>query len=254
LSNLVPYGLIATREWLLAQGLTRHQLDNWVKSDKLSKVAQGVYRRPEAKLTWQGIVCSLQRMGSDLHPGGLTAFELQGLGHYLSLSKQQTLHLYGADPLPAWVDQLLADVRFVRHSENNWRKVDQAIQTEFLVRLTWGLEDWPLMVAAPELALLEALADIPNNISFEHVDQLMQGLANLSPRRLNKLLELFTSVKVRRLFFWFAEKHHHAWYKKLDVAKYTLESGELGSGKRVIAKGGKLNSKYQITVPEVLNG
>jgi hypothetical protein len=49
---------------------------------------------------------------------------------------------------------------------------------------------------------------------------------------------------VKRLFFWLAQRQSYSWFKKLDRSKY-----DLGSGKRVIAKGGKLDKDYLITVP-----
>ncbi len=77
---------------------------------------------------------------------------------------------------------------------------------------------------------------------------LMEGLTNLSPRRLQGLLESCRSVKVKRLFFFFADRHPHAWLKRLD--KHTVD---LGKGKRLLVKGGKLNSTYHITVPEEMD-
>jgi transcriptional regulator with AbiEi antitoxin domain of type IV toxin-antitoxin system len=73
----------------------------------------------------------------------------------------------------------------------------------------------------------------------------MEGLSNLSPRRLQKLLCDCRSVKVKRLFLFFADRHQHAWAKRIKK-----EDIDLGKGKRMLAKGGKLNSTYQITVPE----
>ena len=73
----------------------------------------------------------------------------------------------------------------------------------------------------------------------------MQGLTSLSQRALQQLLELCHNFKVRRLFFWFAERLNYTWLSRIDRSKI-----ELGSGNRVIAKGGKLNKKYLITVPE----
>jgi hypothetical protein len=93
------------------------------------------------------------------------------------------------------------------------------------------------------------LDELPNRESFHQADMLMEGLANLSPRRLAKLLADCRSVKVKRLFFFFADRHPHAWRRQLRA-----EDFDLGSGKRVLAKGGKLDSRYQITVPEDLDG
>ncbi len=72
----------------------------------------------------------------------------------------------------------------------------------------------------------------------------MEGLANLSPRRLQGLLEACRSVKAKRLFFFFADRHQHAWLKRLD-----RQAIDLGKGDRLLVKGGKLNSVYHITVP-----
>ena len=59
------------------------------------------------------------------------------------------------------------------------------------------------------------------------------------------LLEGCGSVKVKRLFFFFASRHKPQWLGAIDRSKI-----DLGSGKRVIAKGGRLDKTWQITVPE----
>jgi hypothetical protein len=46
--------------------------------------------------------------------------------------------------------------------------------------------------------------------------KLVANLPNLSPRRLEKLLHDCRNVKVKRLFFYFADRHKHAWLKHLD--------------------------------------
>jgi len=78
---------------------------------------------------------------------------------------------------------------------------------------------------------------------------LMEGMSDLSPRRLQTLLEACASVKVKRLFLYFADRHRHAWRSRLDVSRVGL-----GSGKRVLVKGGKLDPHYNITVPSDLGG
>jgi hypothetical protein len=52
------------------------------------------------------------------------------------------------------------------------------------------------------------------------------------------------SIKVKRLFLWFAERHHHAWFSPLDASRV-----DLGRGKRQLVPGGRYDAKYQITVP-----
>ena len=113
--------------------------------------------------------------------------------------------------------------------------------------LTWlrfGDGEWPIILSTPERAVMELLDELPDKETFHQVDALMDGLANLSPRRMNRLLRECRSVKVRRLFLWFAERTGHAWLERID-----REGVDLGSGKRMLARGGKLDPKYQITVP-----
>jgi hypothetical protein len=96
--------------------------------------------------------------------------------------------------------------------------------------------------------MLELLDEVPRRETFHQADVLMDGLRTLSPRRLQALLVDCKNVKVKRLFFWFAERHNHAWLQKLDRSAV-----DLGKGKRMLVRGGKLDTKYNITVPENLD-
>ena len=104
-------------------------------------------------------------------------------------------------------------------------------------------------MSTPERAILELLDELPARETFHQADQLFGGMANLSPRRLQELLADCRNVKVKRLFFYFADRHRHAWLKRLDKDEIAL-----GTGKRMLVRGGKLDPTYQITVPEDLDG
>ena len=112
---------------------------------------------------------------------------------------------------------------------------------------TWGTRDWPLILSTPERAILELLDEVPQRETFDQADALFQGLTTLSPRRLNQLLVDCRSVKIKRLFLWFAERHRHSWVAALD-----RDNIDLGAGKRMLVRGGKLDRKFLITVPENL--
>ena len=79
--------------------------------------------------------------------------------------------------------------------------------------------------------------------------RLAEGLRTLSPRRLNLLLQDCRSIKVKRLFFWFADRHNPPWLSQIDK-----KAVDFGSGKRMLVKGGRLDPAYHITVPEDLSG
>lgn len=104
-----------------------------------------------------------------------------------------------------------------------------------------------LTVSCPEKAFLEMMLDVPKSISFDHANEIMQGMTSLSPNKLENLLKACKSIKAKRLFLWFAGKQGYAWFRKLDLTDVAL-----GTGNRVIAKSGKLDKKYLITVPEHL--
>lgn len=256
LVRLLPEGGIATRAWLIDKGFTRHALDNLVKSEQLTSVVPGVYIRPDTRPTWQDLVYFLQtELGLNLTIGGLTALDLLGLSHYLPFASKKKIHLYGTDALPSWLTKLAIDAEFQWHSDwvligrrqattkNNSK---QTLQT-FTLTQPWKEGKGGLVISSPERALLEVLCDVPDEISFEHADQLMQGMTSLSPRSLQALLEQCENIKVRRLFFWLADRQPHAWRDKLHPEKISF-----GSGKRMLVKGGTLDKKYNITIPKSL--
>lgn len=273
LLTLVPESLPVTRQWLARQDtdFDRHAVDNLVKSRQLIPLAQGVYMRPGTTPTWEGLVCFLQNvLKTDLTVGGLTALELRGLGHYVAMSSKRVVHLYGKDALPKWVNHVLPGVEFVRHAalaafdtldpgasglvndeyDTGLKKLYSGDSLSESRQAPIGQKNaWPFTRSSPERAYLEILMDVPDAVSFEHADQLMQGLTTLSPHRLENLLKKAQNVKVRRLFYWFAERHQYAWFKKLPDPR-TLDNLGLGAGNRVLVKGGKLDTKYKITVPE----
>jgi hypothetical protein len=245
LRSLLPPGMLATKQWLIARGLNPHFVDNAVRSKTLQPLAAGVFTLFSENMSWEGVVASLQRMApSPLHVGGLSALEIVGLAQYLSRSEKRRVHLYSVDPLPRWLSRLPLNVQFEAHRTKALWPDAVMSDPSYVKQEQWREGLPPMLFSGPEKAILEVLADVPRAISFEHADELMQGLYNLSPRKVDTLLLACVSVKVKRLFLWLAERHNHAWMKKLDTDKY-----DLGSGKRVIATEGRLDKTWLITVP-----
>ncbi|AMK00347.1 hypothetical protein AVL55_05585 [Alteromonas macleodii] len=251
LKTLLPYGMLATKKWLAEQGLSSHALDNAVKTDTLLLLATGVYSQYSRSLSWEGVVASMQRMekteGSKLPPivvGGLSALSLSGLSQYLSMGSNPHIHLYSAGKLPTWLARLSLPVEFEGHSTSKLWPESLTTNKAFIKEHEWEAELPPVYFSCPEKAIFELLMDLPDGVTFEHADELMQGLVNLSPRKLDELLQICKSVKVKRLFFWLAKRQAYSWFSKLNVKDY-----DLGSGKRVVAKGGKLDNDFLITVP-----
>ena len=247
-TQLVPFGMVATKKWLLSNGISVHRVDNALKSHKLISLVAGVYARAEMPVSWEGVVTSLQKISDQVvHLGGLTALALLGYAQYVSNNKK-TLHLYAQAKLPAWLERLSLPETFKWHGTKQlW--IEGFELNNYLLEHRWR-DDLPsIKVSCPEKALLEILMSVPKNISFEHADELMQGMTSLSPNKMRRLLHACCNVKVKRLFFWLAERQNYSWSQKLDYKEF-----DLGKGKRVIASKGKIDNKYNITVPEHMHG
>ena len=233
-----------------AHGYSSALRSQYVRAGWLDSPARRVYRRSRGPLTWQQVVISLQVvLDLPLTVGGRTALEQQGYAHYLSAS-MRAVHLHGPVRPPTWLVNLPLDVVFRWHNSLRLFPGDVGAPPEpspVMVRAD-GLT-LPIRYSSKERAVLELLDELPEHESFHQADVLMEGMSDLSPRRLQTLLEACASVKVKRLFLFFADRHRHAWRSRLDMSRVSL-----GSGKRVLVKGGRLDPRYNITVPSDLGG
>jgi hypothetical protein len=270
LQKALPQGLIVDSIWMEKNGFQPSLRNRYVKSGWLEQPARGVYRRPQGDMTstqetWQQVVISLQTLlGYPLVVGGMTALDLHGYSHYLTRNLK-TVHLYGQVKAPGWLNKLDLPQHFVIHKSDTLFHEEPIAYglgslaydlekgtARDLTKLTgggietqsWGQWDWPLTLSSPERAYLEFLNELPDKASFHNADMIMQGAVNFRPRQLEKLLQDCKSIKVKRLFFFFADRHPHAWRKRLD-----RDSFDLGKGKRMLFRGGRLDPIYQITVP-----
>ncbi len=269
LERHLPEGLVVDATWLSQHGYSTSLRTQYAHAGWLEQPARQVYRRaPRGPLTWQQVVVSLQTLlECPVVVGGRTALELHGLAHYLPHQTKE-VHLYGPDHPPNWLHRLSIGVAFVVHNshrlfrnepatrglsklstDKNYLNATADLTHDDVAVQPWGQWGWPLALSAPERAILELLDELPKHESFHQVDQLFGSLATLSPRRATKLLANCRSVKVKRLFLFFANRHDHAWLKSLDRGKI-----DLGRGNRLLVKGGKLDPATRITVPVDLDG
>ncbi len=264
LGRELPEGLLVDAAWLEARGYYRSLRKKYVDLGWLEQPAYRVYRRPRGTLSWEQVVISLQTLLQvPVVVGGRSALELEGYGHYLPQHARET-HLYGTD-LPSWLNKLPLENEFVVHRtgrvflddpvdrglarlEEQDNEGSFATEAEDVLNRPWGQWRWPLALSVPERALLELLDELPARESFHQVDKLMEGLVNLRPGRLQALLKRCTNVKIKRLFFFFADRSAHAWLKRID-----RDAIDLGKGKRMLVRGGRFDPVYQITVPKDLD-
>ncbi|HSD16221.1 MAG TPA: type IV toxin-antitoxin system AbiEi family antitoxin domain-containing protein [Thermomonas sp.] len=255
LSELSDGELVSAR-WLRAHGYATSLVSRYVRSGWLQSPARGVYTARNVSLTWEGVVSSLQqREGLRLHVGGRFALAWEGHQHYLPLGDVTKVTLYGPKRMPGWVDKLPMADRLVYCRQGPFKPTtasfggaavddDEALYAEGLARQSVSSNLEVVIFATTERAMLELCHGASSPASVYETDALMQGLAGLRPDLVGRLLCMCTSVKAKRLFLALAERHQHAWLKRVEVGGV-----DLGSGKRVLVPGGRLDAKYLITLP-----
>ena len=237
----VQDGLVVDRRWLRSKGIDAPLVDYYVKKGYLDVVARGAYRRPGNPLKWQHLVYSLQELGYEIHVGGRSALEQVGLAHYLPLGDVAHVHVFSKNKLPSWIFK--TDVKVIFH-EHNLKLFHQNVK-DSIKPVPFGSWDWLIHFSSSERAMLEMLESVPAHESFHMVETIFEAAVNLRPPVLMNLLMQCKSVKVKRLFLYFARNFNHQWFNYLDLNKI-----KIGSGKRVVYENGKLDKEYLITVPK----
>lgn len=258
----LPDGYVVDTDWLGSLGLSASSIRDYVQRGWLERVAARLYRRnlghEHQDVRWETAILSLQNLlGAPLHVGGLTALELAGYWQYAIFGRRR-LWLYTDDRrVRSILQRLPLDADVDLRSARLFTDPALGIETRQIDLVTSGLgqEVSPegrapvshsqlLRLSSLERAILEVLDEVPGTVSFEHGGELFEGLTTLRPRLMIALLQACTSVKAKRLFLYFASQHKFAWVRSVRSAEI-----DIGSGKRQIVAGGRLDPTYLITVP-----
>ncbi len=236
-----PKGTPAQTSWLRELGYSDQLLGKYKKSKWIIPFETGTYERPHDKIGYLGGIYALQQQSRmSIHPAGPTALMLLGKSHYLELAPKRAF-LIGEpeERIPAW---------FIKH---DWSKDIVYITSSFLKpgsgMVNYEEANFKVRISGAARAMMECLYLTPKYQDLITCYELMESLSNLRPQVTQELLETCSSVKVKRLFLYMAEKAGHSWFRFLK-----LENIDLGSGKRCMVPSGIYINKYQITVPEKL--
>lgn len=234
-----PVGTAYLSSWLVDHGVSNQLLNRYKKSNWLAPLGAGAAKRAGDKVDYLGGLYALQTQADlSVHVGGRTALSLMGRGHYVDFSGGRTVLFGGAkEKLPMWF------------RKNDWETRIDYYATSFLPE-NMGLVDlerpgFTVKVSSAARAILECLYLTPQHQEFYECYELMEGMSDLRPKTVQELLENCSSVKVKRLFLYLAEKLKHDWLEFVDLSKV-----DLGSGARSLVKNGVYIDKYKITVPK----
>ena len=232
---------VLTTSWLEKQNVTRTEQSQYVRSGWLVRIVPGIYHLANIKPTLYGALASIdEQEGLNYHIAASSALELQGYTHYLSLGQQQAHIMTPSDKrLPKWMAGYKWDMALHEFSTKVFDGTTGVTAIE--------QSDITLCVSSPELAIMECLHLAPEIYNLMDVYYLMESLTTLRASLVTQLLEQCSSIKVKRLFLYMAEKADHPWFKRLDLSNVTL-----GSGPRSFAKGGVAIADYNIVIPKEL--
>lgn len=233
-------GTIKLSSHLQSMGYQKDLLKRYRNSNWLESLGYGAFKLSGDKVGWYSGIEALQKQKfSNIHPGGKSALELKGYGHYFKQNEQK-IKLFGnyKENLPTWFNR------------QPWSKSIKYTQTKLFKYNNPGIytdikiEGVELKISIPEMAIMELIFEIPKNQTFDETIKIMENLMTLRPKKVQYLLENCNSVKVKRLFMWMAEKLNHNWVNDLDLTQI-----DFGKGDRMMVKDGAYNKKYKITVP-----
>jgi hypothetical protein len=232
---------VITRSALAALGVTPQHTQKYVASGWLEPVGVGVFKRASEVPTWEGGLHALQAQdGLAVHVGGLTALAAEGTGQFVRLGREQ-VWLFSAASVrpPLW---------FRRH---RWPEKVTHVTSKFLPAGTAvrarDFGGFPLLASAPERAILECLLLGPERVDLVETYGLLENQRTLRPKVMPSLLETCSSVKVKRLFMFMAERA-----RLPVVTKLARERIDLGTGARSIVPKGAYVAEYEIVVPRSL--
>jgi hypothetical protein len=227
LNNLygkLPPGSPVTSEELAAMGVSADLAVHYVRAGWLTRLARGVFARPDTPLKLHPSLRLLEHRLQGLHVGGKSALDWHGVRH--NIAQQPKLQLYGwtSSSLPAWFTE-----RFPS-SYHRLRLFNE--QPESLLRVSHFQRkpDGPLL-SDPERAVLELLSDVGVRQPLQEARDLLEGTPSLRAAVLQELLARCKQVKTVRLCLTLGRELGLPWITKLDPNRLPTGSDQRWVGR-----------------------
>jgi len=241
LFKVLQPGKVVTASWLEEFGISRDLQKYYLESGWLEILGRGAYKKPGNNVEWHGALNAIQeQVNTNVHVGGLTAMSLHGFSHYFRMSNE-TIYLFSPrkEKLPKWFTDYNWNVK-IEHKESTFLPYEIGIKSIEIKQNT-------VLTSLPERAILECLFLAPKRMDLVECYHLFEGLVNLKPKLVTKLLENCNSVKVKRLFLYMADKANHQWLQFLNLDKV-----DIGTGNRILVEKGVYQANYLISIPKEL--
>jgi hypothetical protein len=202
-------GRPVTSAQLATMGVSADLAVHYVRAGWLTRLARGVFVRPDTPLELHASLRALEHRVKGLHVGGKSALDWHAIRH--NVAQQPRLHLYGwtSNSLPVWFTE-----RFPS-SYHRLRLFDEHPDALLRVSRFQRKPDGPLL-SDPERAVLELLSDVGVRQPLQEARDLLEGTPSLRVAVLQDLLTQCKQVKTVRLCLTLGRELGLPWAKKLD--------------------------------------
>lgn len=197
---------------------------HYVRAGWLTRLARGVFARPDIPLELHPSLRFLERRVKGLHVGGKSALDWHGVRH--NVAQQPRLQLYGwvSRRLPGWFAG-----RFPS-GYHRLRLFDEEPDALLRVSRLQRRPDGPLL-SDPERAVLELLSDVGVRQPLQEARDLLEGTPSLRATVLQELLERCKQVKAVRLCLALGRELDLPWVRKLDPKRLPTGSNQRWVGR-----------------------
>ena len=234
--GLMTDNSIMTSSYLASLGFTYNSLFGYKASGWIDDFGRGAYCKHGQNPPLEASLSALHlQLKKPVWIGGRSALAHRGFLHFVpSHGTNATVYANRGITLPAWFKS-----KFQHRIE---------VSATTILPPSIGVSEatvngFKILLSDPERAILELIEQVPRSVQLNECYQILDLMANLRPKLLNELLQRCSSVKVKRLFLLLAKDLAHQWHAKLDT-----KAVDLGSGCRVIDKGGTFNADFNVVV------
>ncbi len=209
---------------LATLGVSADLAVHYVRAGWLTRLARGVFARPDTPLELHPSLRLLERRLKGLHVGGKSALDWHGVRHNVAQRPELQLYGWASSPLPSWFTE-----RFPS-SYHRLRLFDEQPDALLRVSRLQRKADGPL-VSDPERAVLELLSDVGVRQPFQEARELLEGTPSLRASVLQELLARCKQVKVVRLCLTLGRELGLPWAAKLDPKRLPTGSEQRWVGR-----------------------
>src|SRR3990167_2824022 len=213
----LPPGMPLTSEDLAALGISADLAVHYVRAGWLTRLARGVFCRPNDTLALHPSLTLLQRRLKGLHVGGKSALDWYGVRQYVAQLPVLQLYGWAAGRLPEWFTE-----RFP--AEYHRKRLFDEQPGDLLHAGPFEKRSGAPQVSAPERALLELLSDVGVRQPLQEARELLESAYSLRVDLLRELLQRCTSVKTVRLCLQLGREASLPWAAKLDPVSLPMGS------------------------------